>query len=303
MNDTARVFHDVSDLPRDFRVDALDPMPHADGVLVCPPDDFDVVDVKNPFMEGQQGRVDRAAARRQWDALVAAFVRAAGRVGRIAPTPGCEDMVFCANQTFTGLDRAGRPLALLSHMRHASRRREVAAFAEWFREHGWRVEDPLPADALFEGGGDALWHPGRRLVWMGRGFRSSEGADQIVAAAFGATLVSLQLVDERFYHLDTCLAAVDETTALYFPGAFDERGLALLRRGFPRLIEVSEDEAVRAMACNAASFGGRHVVIDQRAQATIRTLTDLAYQVLPVDTGEFMKSGGSVFCMKQVLFP
>lgn len=297
-----RVFVDVGDVPQDFAADQLPAMRHADGVLVCPPDHFDVVDVKNPYMEGQAGRVDRMLARRQWEALVTAFRDAGLRVERVDPAPGCEDMVFTANQTFTGLDAEGRPLCLLSHMRHESRRREVPSFEAWFRGRGWRVEDPVPAESLFEGGGDALWHPGRRLIWMGRGFRSSEGADAVVSAAYGVPVFSLRLVDERFYHLDTCLAAIDERTALVFPPAFDANGLALIRRAFPRVVEVPEHEANGAMACNAAAFGGRFVVIERSADATIRKLAALGYRVLPVDTSEYMKSGGSVFCMKQVLF-
>ncbi|MCE9635219.1 MAG: amidinotransferase [Planctomycetes bacterium] len=299
---TARVFNDVADLPADFAVEHLPAMPHADGVLVCPPDDFDVIDVKNPYMAGQVGQVDRTLARRQWEALVTAFRDAGLRVERVPPTTACEDMVFTANQTFTGIDGAGKPLCLLSHMRHESRRREVPAFGEWFRARGWRIDDPTPATSLFEGGGDALWHPGRRAIWMGRGFRSSPGVDAVLAAAFEVPVFSLRLVDERFYHLDTCLSAIDEHTALIFPAAFDAQGLALLHRVFPRVVEVPEHEAERAMACNAAAFRGRYVVIERRAESTARKLQALGYRVLSVDTSEFMKSGGSVFCMKQVLF-
>lgn len=298
----ARVIREVRDLPDDFSTERLPPMPHADGVLVCPPEHFDVVDVKNPFMEGQQGRVDRLLAQRQWEALVTAFRDAGLRVERVEPAAGCEDMVFTANQTFTGLDAAQRRVCLLSHMRHESRRREVDSFAAWFRERGWHVTDAVAPGALFEGGGDAIWHPGRRLVWAGRGFRSSEGADETIAAVFGVPVVSLDLADPRFYHLDTCLAAVDERTALVFAPALDARGRALVRRIFARVIEVEEPEAVAAMACNAAAFGGRTVIVDRRAEATRRALADLGYLVRAVDTSEFMKSGGSVFCMKQVLF-
>lgn len=297
-----RVVRDASELPSGFRVATLPPMPRPSGVLVCAPDHFDVIDVKNPHMRDQVGRVDRRRARVQWDRLVATFADAGAVVERIPPTAGCEDMVFTANQTFTGLDAAGRPLCVLSSMRHASRRREVPAFEAWFRGRGWRVAGPLAGGAPFEGGGDALWHPGRRLVWAGHGFRSGPEVHAELAAAFECSVFALELRDERFYHLDTCLAPLDERAALFVPGAFTAQGRALLARAFECLVEVREDEASGALACNAAAFAGGAVVLDDRAAHTAHALGELGYRVLPVDTGEYLKSGGSVFCMKQWLF-
>jgi len=272
------------------------------AVLLCRPDHFDVVDVKNPFMEGQAGSVDGGRARKQWDALRVAFAEAGVAVEVLEPTPGCEDMVFAANQTFPGLDASGGRVCVLGHMKFASRRREVPAYADWYREHGYNVVDAVPQDALFEGGGDALWHPGRHFIWAGYGARTDESAHAALGRAFGAEVGSLRLADERFYHLDTCLCALDDRHALWFPGAFDDSGRALLARNFEHLIEVDEAEAVEAMACNATAFASGTVVIDQRAQRTIGALAEAGFRPLAVDTGEFMKSGGSVYCLKQWVY-
>lgn len=296
------VIRDPSGLPADFAVSALPACAGPTGVLLCPPDHFDVVDVKNRHMEGAAGTVDRAAAHAQWAALAGAFRQAGMRVAVVNAVDGCEDMVFCANQTFTGPGPDGAPTCMLSHMRHASRRREVPTFEAWFRGAGYRVIDPVPEAVLCEGGGDLLWHPGRRLIWAGHGFRTSVEAHDAVAAAFGVPVISLALGDDRFYHLDTCLCALDERTALIVPSAFDAAGLALIRGGFERVIEVDDGEAVTALACNAAAFPGGGVVVDERAVGTIRLLEELGKRPIPVDTGEFLKSGGSVFCMKQFLF-
>ena len=277
-------------------------MSSAHAVLVCRPDHFDVVDVKNAFMEGQAGAVDRDAARRQWDDLCAAFAQAGVDVEVLDPTAGCEDMVFAANQVFPGLDAAGARVCVLGHMRFESRQREVPAYAEWYRRRGYAVVDAIPPGVLFEGGGDALWHPGRHFIWAGFGQRTGEPAHAALGSAFGAPVGSLRLADERFYHLDTCLCALDETHALWFPGAFDEKGRALISGGFDRLIEVDEEEAVTGMACNATAFPSRTVVIDRRAERTIRALAEAGFQPRAVDTGEFMKSGGSVYCLKQWVY-
>jgi N-dimethylarginine dimethylaminohydrolase len=275
-------------------------MPDPRAVLLCPPDYFDVVDVKNPFMEANAGGVDKELAETQWGALVEAFVEAGMEVETLTPTPDCEDMVFAANQTFAGRHRSGRLVCLLSHMRYESRRREVAAYATWFADHGYTVLDAVDAGAFFEGGGDALWHPGRHAIWAAAGPRTSLQAHQALANVFDAPVASVNLVDDRFYHLDTCLCAIDERTALWFPGAFDDEGRAMLAEGFENLIEVDEEEATRAFACNAAAFPSGTVVIDQRAERTRAKLAD--YRVIAVDTGEFLKSGGSVFCLKQFVY-
>lgn len=296
----AIVVRSVADLPPGFAPHELPALAAPTGVLMCPPDHFDVVDVKNPHMAGNLGRVDRALARRQWDDLRAAFDEAELDVLTIPALRGCEDMVFTANQTFTGPDASGRPTAMLSSMRHESRRREVPAFEEWFERHGWHVAGPFPPEPAFEGGGDALWHPGRRLIWCGWGFRSDATVHGRLAETFGCPVVSLALRSETWYHLDTCLCPLDETTALYVRPAFDDAGTALLSALFPNLVAADPDEAAHAFACNAAVAGAsRTVVIDRRAVQTAHAIRALGFRVHEVDTGEYLKSGGSVFCMKQ----
>ncbi|MGQ0612776.1 MAG: dimethylarginine dimethylaminohydrolase family protein [Planctomycetaceae bacterium] len=298
----SRVYASRAALPRDFHRSALPPMPAPRAVLLCPPDAFDVVDVKNPFMEGQAGRVDRAEARRQWDALGEAFARCGLAVHRIAPTPGCEDMVFCANQTFCGLDADGARVCILSHMAHASRRREVPAFAAWFAARGYAVEDPFGAGVPFEGCGDALWHPGRGLIWGGCGGRTAREAYAPLAERFGAPVLTLELVSPRFYHLDTCFCPLDETTLLLHPPALAPEGLELAAVLFDRIVEVDEEEAVGSFACNAAAFEGGSVLLQRGAERTVAALRRLGYRVVEVETGEFMKSGGSVFCLKMGVY-
>jgi N-dimethylarginine dimethylaminohydrolase len=277
------------------------PMPLPTRLLMCPPAYFDVVDVKNPHMEGQIGRVDPAAATRQWQDVKAAFERCGARVDLIDPLPGCEDMVFCANQTFAGLDAAGRRICLLSRMKHASRRREVPAFAAWFEAAGYRVE-ALKNPGCFEGSGDAIWHPGRGLIWGGWGHRSDAEVYPAVADLFGAPVIRLKLLSERFYHLDTCFCPLSESVALVNPRSLEPRGMEMIRAAFATVIECPPDEADAGMACNATAIGGRHVVIQRGNPRTVALLHRHGLAVHEVDTSEFLKSGGSVFCMKMYVF-
>jgi N-dimethylarginine dimethylaminohydrolase len=267
------------------------------GVLLCPPDFFDVVDVKNVFMSGQEGKVDRTRAREQWEALAKTFRGIGLEVETLPPTPGSEDMVFCANPSFTGLNRNGRKVAILSRMRHPSRQREVEAHRAWLGAHGY---DVIESPVLFEGGGDAIWHPGKRVVWGGYGQRSVAEAYLLVAEVFGVETRTLELRTD-FYHLDTCFCPLDAKTVLVYPKALTRAGMALVRKHFRRVIEVDEGDARDRFACNAAAFG-KHVVIQRGCTALEKKLAKAGFEVHPVETGEFLKSGGSVYCMKQWLF-
>lgn len=290
------IIETAADLPAEFAPRRM-PLPRT--VLMCPPDHFDVVDVKNPFMEGQAGAVDRARARVQWDAVGEAFRAAGVAVETIAPVAGCEDMVFCANQTFPGLDAAGRRVCVLSRMRHPSRQREVPAFRAWFASNHFEV---VEADHPFEGGGDAIWHPGHGLVWGGVGPRSDAAAYALVTETFDVPVILLPLAGEDFYHLDTCFCPLDGNTVLVYPPALTADGLALIGAVFERVIEVDEADARERFACNATACLGRTVIVQRGCTALRERLADLYYDVVEVETGEFLKSGGSVYCMKQWLF-
>jgi len=295
-----QVYDDVKDVPAGLLAQCrAQPLPSR--LLMCPPEYFDVIDVKNPHMAGNIGRIDRAAARDQWDALRATFAQCGAAVELIEPVAGCEDMVFCANQTFVGLDAAELRVCLLSRMTHASRQREVPAFARWFEAAGYQVSE-APGYLRFEGSGDAIWHPGRGLVWGGHGYRSEPGIYETVSDVFGVPVLRLRLLSDTFYHLDTCFCAIDERTVLIDPTALAPESLALVRHVFAEVIECPPDEARRGMACNATALGGRHVVIQQGNPRTVAALRQRGLEVHEVETGQFLKSGGSVFCLKMYVF-
>lgn len=274
-------------------------LPRPGRVLMVAPDHFRVDYVINPHMEGHVGSVDPERARAQWDALRATYEQLGFPVSVLDGQPDLPDMVFCANQTLPYLGSDGSPGVVLSRMHAPERMDEVPHVAQFFDQEGYALS-PLPAGLAgsFEGMGDALWHPGRRHLWVGHGYRTNRSAVDAVAEIAGATATPLALHDPDFYHLDTCLCPLDETTALYYPGAFDEAGLDALRDGFERLIEAPEDDARERFACNAHSPDGRHVILERGSAVTVARLREAGYEPVEVDTSEFLKSGGSVFCMK-----
>jgi len=133
----------------------------AKQVLLCPPAYFDVIDRKNPYMEGKLPG-GSGGSQRQWQALC---FRARGkqdaRFETIAPAPGLEDMVLCRESGFCGVSMTGLGKFIVpSRMVHGSRQREVAILCGLVPTNaGFRVVELDLGDDHLEGHGDLLWHP------------------------------------------------------------------------------------------------------------------------------------------------
>jgi N-dimethylarginine dimethylaminohydrolase len=273
------------------------------GVLMCPPTFFTVRDVKNPFMH-VDAVVDREAAGRQWTSLREAFASLGVTPHVVEPVEDLEDMVFAANQVFVGAGALHPRFVVPSRMRYASRRREVPYFVEWFARNGFAIVDAGLEGEFLEGHGDLLQHPKRNVVWAGHGFRSSsEGVTRFARAVSGEGLdvEPLRLVDPVFYHLDTCFAPLSEDAAMVYPGALAAESLDALRRGWKRRHEIGRDDALQ-FACNGVAVGG-HFIVSHLPPALRRILENEALTPVLVDTFEFEKAGGSVFCLKALLPP
>ena len=268
--------------------------------LFCPPDYFEIRDVKNPFMRGAE-RVDRETAEAQWEGVRRAF-EAAGVATEVIPAvQDLEDMVFANNQVFVGRGREGEGFRFIvpSHMRFPSRQREVPYFVEWFRGRGYSVIELDLANEFLESHGDLLWHGDGSKVWAGHGVRSSRGGVEQFASAMskmGVEVIPLELVDARFYHLDTCFAPLTAEAVIIYPAAFSREALASIRAGCPRVYEVEEQEAL-GFVCNGVAANGRFLT-PRVTPGLARALEREGLEPVVVETSEFEKSGGSVCCLK-----
>lgn len=266
------------------------PQPGGARILMCAPDHFGVDYVINPWMEGQIGKARRSLARDQWRNLCRRLAETA-RIAFIAPAPGLPDMVFTAN---AGLAIGER--VVISRFRDAERRPEEPLFRAWFERRGFAVA-PWPEDVAFEGAGDALLDPARRLIWCGHGWRSSEAAPELIEKIFGLPTAPLRLVDPRFYHLDTCLCPLSGGWLMYYPRAFDARSRETIERLAPakRRIEVNEADAA-AFACNAVEAGGR-VFMNGASEALRARLRAAGFAPVVTPLSEFLKAGGGAKCL------
>lgn len=269
------------------------------AVLMCPPTFFDVSEPKNPHMGTP---IDRVRAYRQWEDLRRTMEDLGLKIEIIDPVQNIEDMVFAANQVFVGDHQGIGKFIVPSRMRYASRQREVEHYVDWFRRHGYRVlEVDLQVDYL-EGHGDLLWHPGSSTIWAGHGFRSTCGGVERFAVKMrelGFSVTPLQLADPYFYHLDTCFCPLNHDAVLIYPAAFSPSSLPAIREGFRRVHEVSRDEAMQFIP-NGVVANGRFLT-PRLTENLARILSQESLTPIVVDTSEFEKSGGSVFCMKTFL--
>lgn len=262
-------------------------------LLVCPPDFFGIEYEINPWMR-LSNQVDHKRAVCQWHELMRVFEQDLGVVlERMTPVAGLPDLVFTANAGIV----VGRT-AVVSHFRYPERQREEAHFEDWFREQGYKVMT-VEQGVVFEGAGDLLGFPD---FWFG-GYRqrSDIRAFPKLSERFHREIIPLELVDNRFYHLDTCLCPLTGGELLYFPSAFDSYGQVAITERIPneRRLLVPEDEASK-FACNAVCIG-KHVVLPVGCPVTERLLQEHGYQTLAVPLDEFMKSGGSAKCLTLAL--
>ncbi len=295
----ANLYSNISEL--DFGLNDLPARDLPCRVLMVTPDHFQVEYVINPHMERHIGEIDRGAADRQWHAVLEAYRAFGLDVSTMDGAAGYPDMVFCANQSLPGLGPDGKKTVVLSNMASSQRAEEVRYFEAYFLAEGYSVAH-APSTTRLEGCGDALWHHDRRLLWCGHGFRSEPDAFEHACSIFAVPGILLELVDPAFYHLDTCLCILDSDTAMWVPGAFTDEGRKLIQTLIPNLLEVPMSEASDLLACNAHSPDGRSVLIQAGCRETAQALRDRGFNVVEVETGEFLKSGGSVFCMKQMIY-
>jgi lysine-ketoglutarate reductase/saccharopine dehydrogenase-like protein (TIGR00300 family) len=259
-------------------------------ILMCAPDHYDVDYVINPWMEGNVHKSSRDRAVEQWNKLNSVLKNLA-RVDLIKAQKGVPDMVFTANAGLVLGDDA-----VVSRFYHPERQGEEPYFKEWFINNGFTVHE-LPHDLPFEGAGDALLDREGRWLWAGYGFRSELDSHPYLAKWLDIEVLSLRLIDDRFYHLDTCFCPLRGGYLLYYPGAFDAYSNHLIQRRVPeaKRIAITEADAVN-FACNSVNVG-QNVVMNKASDLLKQQLGDAGFTVIETPLTEFLKAGGAAKCL------
>jgi N-dimethylarginine dimethylaminohydrolase len=255
-------------------------------ILMCPPDHYGIEYEINPWMNRSLGAV-RAVAFLQWTKLRDTLVSLGVEVETLIPQPGLPDLVFTAN---AGLMYGN--MFLSSQFKHEVRAKESPVFEAWFAANGFDVQQ-LPEKTFHEGAGDALFCG--EVLFAGYRTRSDANAHNWVAEKLAVRCLPLELVNPRFYHLDTCFCPLAPGVALYFPDAFDAYGRRVLEAHVPKLLPVVEQEAHR-FGCNAVVVG-KTVIHNTQCPHLGVMLHDAGFTSVEVELDEFLKAGGSAKCL------
>ncbi|MEV7807715.1 dimethylargininase [Microbispora sp. NPDC088329] len=251
--------------------------------LMCRPEFFTVSYSINPWMHPERA-TDTAKALRQWESLRQAYEGLGHTVSLIDPIEGLPDMVFAANGALV-VD--GRVYG--ARFAHPERAAEGPAYLRWFTERGYET---LEASFTNEGEGDYLTLD--EMILAGTGFRTDVAAHMEAQEFLGRPVVTLRLVDPRYYHLDTALFPLDGRNVAYYPEAFSEGSRKVLRRLFPDAVIATSADA-EVLGLNAVS-DGHNVVVNAEATGLILELKRRGFEVVPVDLGELRKAGGGPKC-------
>lgn len=258
-------------------------------LLLCPPDYFGIEYEINPWMNRAQNALPELA-RAQWQGLHDKLQSLGCEIEVVAPQQKLPDMVFTAN---AGLVVGNQ--FIRSHFRFKERRGEEEHFEKWFADHHYETVR-LPEGLLFEGEGDALF--GGDVLFCGYRSRSDIRTHQIIGERLGRLVISVELIEDRFYHLDTCFCPLPDGGAIWYSGAFDEYGQRAIRHHIPNLLDVAPEEAAH-FACNAVVLG-KEIVLPKETPKVCAALTERGYHPHPLSMTEFLKAGGACKCL--VLF-
>ena len=266
-------------------------------LLMCEPAHFAINYSINPWMEpAKWAAAAHAVAEQQWAGLQETLRASGAAIDYVAPQAGLPDLVFTANAAVV-LDG----VALLARFRHPERQGEEPVFASAFEGLAERglIERTvtLPDGVVMEGAGDCLFDEARNLFWMGFGQRSERRAVDAVAQTFGLAVVPLELVDPRFYHLDTAFCPLPTGDVIYHAGAFTDEGRIEIARRVPesKRIVLSDEEAAQFSA-NAVCVG-RTIVMSRCTDSLRKRLERRGYRVAATPLDTFLGSGGSAACL------
>jgi N-dimethylarginine dimethylaminohydrolase len=255
-------------------------------LLLCPPDYYGIEYEINPWMDRACNAVPDLA-RAQWQRLYESLKLLGCEIELISPRKNLPDMVFTANAGLV----AGTTF-IRSNFRFPERQGEERWFEKWFTERGFEVIS-LPPDLFFEGEGDALFS--QQILFCGYRFRSDIRSHRFIGERLNCLVISVELVQERYYHLDTCFCPLPDGALIWFPDAFDTYGQQAIRHHVSDRIEVVSEEA-KQFACNAIVLG-KDIILPGNCPRLCRELHERGYRTIELPMTEFLKAGGACKCL------
>lgn len=260
------------------------------SVLMCKPLHFAELNyVINPWMK--PGTINGEKALSQWQQLVDIYTNLGITVHIIDQEKGVPDMMFATDQGIVYENKV-----LISHFWYRQRQKETQYYKKWFEENGYETVH-LPSGAFLEGNGDTYFWEDKLLI--GVGYRADDFSCNAISKALEIEVIPLHITDPKFYHLDVGFLPIDNKTAFYYPKAFDKKSREVLKSLIPNLIEFSKEEAYGFCANSVVT--GNHVIHQENNPTFQKKLEELGYISIAINTDEFMKSGGGIHCLTNIL--
>lgn len=255
--------------------------------LMCPPAFYRVSYSINPWMKPEEwSNEDKDNACSEWNKLVAALDSVGAQITTLDPQESLPDMVFTANHAVV----LG-PKVALANFKCPERKPERRRTYDFFSQYSDICIPPF----AFEGAGDCIWDHYRGCFWLGYGQRTDERSLQLISEFFDVTVVGLELIDPRFYHLDTAFMPLPKGEIIYYERAFMPTVEDVLARIVPKRLAISSEDACN-FAANCVAIGDK-IIISNCSADLERSLNDWGYEVIRVPLPTFHKSGGSAFCL------
>ncbi len=255
--------------------------------LMCPPAHFKVSYEINPWMHKTR-QPDFELAQRQWNNLVANLKEVGAAVELLQPIAELPDMVFSADIGIVDQQRF-----IMSHFRYPQRRPEARLGAEWFGRRNYEVlELPLGEGSSLESSDIASF--GAYLL-AGYGFRTTLAAHAALTSLLGSTILSIEFIDARFYHLDISFCALDERRAIVVPAAWSRRSCELVEKLIPEPLVLELDEALTF--CANAIVVGKTIIMPSCPLRVARMLERWGFTICVSPLSEFLKAGGGPHCL------
>jgi len=264
-------------------------MEKAEKILMCKPDFYGIKYEINPWMKIEI-QSDHEKAKKQWNELYKVLKDdLKADIKLVEPKEDVPDMVFTANAAVMCGNKA-----VIAKFKFEQRQPEEEYFAKWFEDNGYEVIT-LPEGMAFEGAGDALYLDG--ILYSGYIPRSDIAAHTCISEILKIPVVSLELSNKSFYHLDTCFCPLEGGYLIYYPDAFDSYANRVIENNVPeekRIIVNAEESSY--FTCNAVNIG-KNVVTNLTTKRFSDLLAQKGFNHIQVDLSEFMKAGGAAKCL------
>lgn len=271
---------------------------------MCDPTYFDIQYSINPYMTDSFGslkKIDKLKATQQWTNLNKTFQQLGIEVITIPGEPKFPDMVFCANQSFPFFNyKENKHTVILSNMRSQQRQGEVVYFKKFYEQLNYKIIT-LPPHYSFEATGDLIFNFDYKIAFGGYGQRTSQTVYNEIQYQVPFEILPIELTHPDFYHLDTCFSVLNHDVCVLVKGSISTQSEKLIKNYFRKIIYLESEQAKKYFSGNCFSVDGKNIVTQTGDTMFYKDLYDLGFNIIEVDTSEFIKSGGSVFCMKLVL--